>query len=487
MSRVKILFAAAVLAIFIILSGTAYAEEYVSVMVNGRPLKYDPSPYIENGSTMAPMRLLFESLGSRVEWDESTMTATAVKNDTAVKVRIGSRTATVNGREEKLALPAVLVSGRTFIPLRFAVVSLGGKVEWDGAASAVSVEIPPGAEEKAIQEVASEGRAVVFIKTYDKNKKPLSTGSGFITNSSGVILTNYHVIDSAYSAEVVLNDRISYPVKSVLNYDVNRDIAVLKIEGKSFPAARLGSSAALADGEEIVAIGSPQGLQNTISTGVVNTALINIFGRNFIQITAPIGPGSSGGALFNLKGEVVGITTLARREGQNINFAIPIDEVGESLKTVREITLNNLAARNEKNLSYEDMANILYKYYSQPKFGEYLINFHDVWVRESADGKTIYVGLFLDNQNYTTWLKAVIDGRNVKEMENFLEVIVNRTQSQYSDKKVFGGVQFQGWFHNYPVSFPPDSISRGKDNIWLVNYIVAYFWNELGETYVEWQ
>lgn len=492
MSRVKSLIVTTVMAVLTMVSVAAYAAEDVGVMVNGRLAEYNPPSYIEDGYTMVPMRLLFESLGAKVVWDGPTMTATAIKDGRVVKVSAGSRTAYINGLEEKMALPAALVFDRTFVPLRIIAVALGGEVAWDGATSTVSVDFPQkatGAEENAIRAVASEGRAVVFIKTYDINKNLQSTGSGFIVSSTGVILTNYHVIDTAYSAEVRLSDGKSYPVKSVLNYDANRDIAVLKIEGNNFPAVRLGSSSALAERETIVAIGSPQGLQNTLSTGVVSKPQIDILGHNFIQITAPIGPGSSGGALFNLKGEVVGITTLVRREGQNINFAVPIDEAKESLKNIREITLNKLAPQNEKKLSYEEMANILFKYYSKVDFGEYQVNFQDIWVRESADGKTLHVVLFLDNQNYTSWLKAMVGGgdKNVKEAENWLKIIVNRTRAEYPEKKVFGGVQFQGWFHSYPEGFPPASISQGKDNSWLVNYKVANFWSDLGETVVEWQ
>lgn len=490
MNSLKMTAATLAVAFFAITSGVAHAVESVGIKVNGELTILNPPTFIEDYYTMVPMRFIFESIGATVEWDAPNMSATAVKNGMVFEVSIGSRTAYINGREEKMPLPAVLKSDRTFIPLRFIADSLGAKLGWDSVNSIASIDFPPekpGIQEEAVREVALEGRSVVFIKTFDKNKKPLSTGSGFIAGSSGAIITNYHVLSSAYSAEVLLNNGKSYPVKSVLNYDANRDIAVIKIDGKNLPAVRMGSSSALSEGENVVAIGNPEGLQNIVSTGDVSTPFINLLGQNFIQFTAPIGPGSSGGPLFNMKGEVVGITTLTRKEGQNINFAVPIDEVKGLLQTAREITLGNLTEKNEKKLSYEDISSILYQYYSRFMVGEEWINFYDVWVRESMDGKTIYVGLFLDNQNYTALLKEIIYGNNRLGMENWLKVIASRVHAEYPDKKVFGVVQFQGLFHNCPRGFPADNLIQGKDNTWLINYSAIYFWYEFGDVFVEWR
>jgi hypothetical protein len=114
----------------------------------------------------------------------------------------------------------------------------------------------------------------------------------------------------------------------VLASDKHRDVAIIKAHGTSFRTLAFGDSDRLQVGEEVVAIGSPLSLESTVSNGIVSgIRTVQEGGGKFLQITAPISPGSSGGPLFNMAGEVVGITTSHLRGGENLNFAIPIDDV----------------------------------------------------------------------------------------------------------------------------------------------------------------
>ena len=158
-------------------------------------------------------------------------------------------------------------------------------------------------------------------------------GSGFIIDSSGIVVTNYHVVKDAKTVSVTLSDGKSYPAK-ILGMDPKTDLAVLKISaGELLPFVELGSSANVEPGEWVVAMGNPFGLGGTVTAGIVS-ALGRDIGDGpydkFIQIDAPINEGNSGGPLFDQHGQVIGINTaiLTPTGGSvGIGFAIPSDMI----------------------------------------------------------------------------------------------------------------------------------------------------------------
>ncbi len=155
----------------------------------------------------------------------------------------------------------------------------------------------------------------------------LSSGSGFFIEKDGKAVTNFHVLEDAYSAVVTVPDGTEYNVKGILGYDMQGDLAILQVDGNNFPFLSAGDSDEVTSGEKIYAIGSPLGLSNTISEGIVSGINRTIKNIPYIQITAAISHGSSGGALLNEKGQVIGITSAEIATGQNLNFAIPINAV----------------------------------------------------------------------------------------------------------------------------------------------------------------
>lgn len=165
-----------------------------------------------------------------------------------------------------------------------------------------------------------------------------SSGSGFILTEDGYVVTNYHVVENATSVSVILHDDTEYSAE-VVGHDATNDIAVLKVEAEGLPAAAIGSSAALNIGDMVAAIGNPLGeLASTQTIGYVSGINREIATDNtiisMIQTDAVINPGNSGGPLFNMYGQVIGITT-AKYSGttgsgasiEGIGFAIPIDDV----------------------------------------------------------------------------------------------------------------------------------------------------------------
>jgi S1-C subfamily serine protease len=170
--------------------------------------------------------------------------------------------------------------------------------------------------------------AVVSIVMSDKDGRPLAQGSGFLVSKDGLIVTNYHVIAEGSSAVLKLPEGAFYVVDGVLAFDKARDVAVIKAHGTNFRTLTLGNSDRVQVGQEVVAIGNPLSLESTVSNGIVSgIRTVGELGGKFLQITTPISPGSSGGPLFNMAGEVVGITTLYLKGGENLNFAIPINDV----------------------------------------------------------------------------------------------------------------------------------------------------------------
>ena len=155
-------------------------------------------------------------------------------------------------------------------------------------------------------------------------------GSGFIVSGDGVILTNAHVVDEADEVTVKLTDRREFKAK-VLGSDRTTDIAVLKIDAKNLPTVKIGSPDATKVGEWVVAIGQPFGFENTVTSGIVSAkarALPQDSYVRFIQTDAAVNPGNSGGPLFNMRGEVIGVNSqIFSRSGgfQGLAFAIPID------------------------------------------------------------------------------------------------------------------------------------------------------------------
>ena len=155
-------------------------------------------------------------------------------------------------------------------------------------------------------------------------------GSGFIVSPDGVILTNAHVVADADEVTVRLTDKREFKAK-VLGSDKMTDVAVLKIDAKDLPVVKIGNPQATRVGEWVVAIGAPFGLENTVTSGIVSAksrALPGDAAVPFIQTDAAVNPGNSGGPLFNLKGEVIGINSqIFSRSGgfQGLAFAIPID------------------------------------------------------------------------------------------------------------------------------------------------------------------
>ena len=179
--------------------------------------------------------------------------------------------------------------------------------------------------------VSRSSDAVVQIVVSDSLGQPTALGSGFVISQDGRIVTNYHVIKGAHTAIVKLTNGSFFPVDGVLAADPDKDLAILKVAGKNLPFLSLETSQ-LRVGDRVVAIGSPLGLDGTVSDGIVS-AIREEDNKTWIQTTAPVSHGNSGGPLLDLKGNVTGVITwgVNLNLGQNLNFAVAANEVGTLL------------------------------------------------------------------------------------------------------------------------------------------------------------
>ncbi|MDD5603817.1 MAG: trypsin-like peptidase domain-containing protein [Eubacteriales bacterium] len=228
----------------------------------------------------------------------------------------------------------VLADGSSFIGIWRDDYSPGGLK--DGLFTLISNEGgTPG--ELTKKEIIRWQDSMVLIKCYDRYSRLISTGSGFVISSDGIIATNYHVIQKAYSAEAVgADETTTYKISGIISYDAGRDLALIQSSGaENVKPVIIGDSSKSDIGDDVIAIGSPYGLQNTVSDGIIS-GLRNFDGYSFIQTTAALSSGSSGGALFNMSGEVIGITSSKIASGENLNFAIPSNDLAEMLRKARE-------------------------------------------------------------------------------------------------------------------------------------------------------
>ncbi|MGQ7936575.1 DegQ family serine endoprotease [Paraburkholderia sp. D1E] len=184
-----------------------------------------------------------------------------------------------------------------------------------------------------------------------------SLGSGFIVSSDGYILTNAHVVDGANVVTVKLTDKREFKAK-VIGADKQSDVAVLKIDASNLPIVKIGDPRQSKVGQWVVAIGSPYGFDNTVTSGIISAKSRSLPNENytpFIQTDVPVNPGNSGGPLFNLQGEVIGINSMIYSQTggfQGLSFAIPINE---AIKVKDDIVKTGHVSRGRLGVAVQGM------------------------------------------------------------------------------------------------------------------------------------
>jgi len=228
--------------------------------------------------------------------------------------------------------------------------------------------------------------AVLTITVFDSQGREFGQGSGFIVKPEGIGLTNFHVLQAASNAEARLGDGRLFQILRIEAYDASKDLAVFQL-GRDIndvvewpaglPTLPLGSSENVSVGDRVATIGSPKGLPNSVSDGLVSGVRQEDSGR-FLQISAPISPGSSGGPLFDMQGNVVGVVSSQLRDAQNINFAIPVEIAVDLLERHQDLTFNqfrqnlDVTARSRRPDDFASIFEQAQKLYATGRYPEAL-------------------------------------------------------------------------------------------------------------------
>lgn len=313
----------------------AAVQQAVTVILDGQTLAFTVSPIKQNGVTLVQMGPLFQALGAQTTWEPKTQTLIVRKDYKTITFKVGAAKATVNGEAKELPVPAALSGQEVMVPLRWASEELHAEVSWDGERNAIVITSEDELYNQLYEEweqkqaislttqeiVAMNDSKVVLIET-DQGQ-----GSGVIVGRNRVA-TNFHVMEGATEGTVTLHNGIEYKIKGVAAYDEDADVAIIQTERAwNIGAVTLGDYYGAAKGDRVVAIGSPLGMQNTVSEGVISNYMEGD-SVSYFQISAPIDSGSSGGALFNKAGELIGLTTSGiERSRANLNFAVSAEAI----------------------------------------------------------------------------------------------------------------------------------------------------------------
>jgi S1-C subfamily serine protease len=192
--------------------------------------------------------------------------------------------------------------------------------------------------------LASNGKAVAVIVAAGSDSAKL--GTGFSIGNHGLLLTNFHVLDGATTVGVKLPGT-GAPILTtkVRGYDLDDDLVILQVDGADSQPVMLGDSDKAFSGQPVVVVGNPEGLEQTVSNGLVS-GIRELNGRRLLQISAPISAGSSGSPVFNDHGEVIGIVVSSIEAGQNLNFAVPINYAKPLLERRTEQAISSLPRGN---------------------------------------------------------------------------------------------------------------------------------------------
>jgi hypothetical protein len=187
-----------------------------------------------------------------------------------------------------------------------------------------------GAKASTSPEIIAQAKpAVIQVIAFDQQWKPIKNGTGFFISPDGYAVTNFHVVSGAANVMARSNNGAFFHYEGLVAHPSDVDLVILKFSATDVPFLHLGQSKDAREGERVLVIGNPEGLQGTVSDGIIAAFRAN---RSIIQITAAISPGSSGSPVLDENGQLIGVATIQYAEGQNLNFAIAVEWVTAALQ-----------------------------------------------------------------------------------------------------------------------------------------------------------
>jgi len=462
------------------------ADNAPKVYLDGVEVSFPNKPVIVKGTTMVPFRNIFEALGVSVNFDSASNTISSKKGTTEVRVFINQTYATKNGEMITLSIAPYVTKGVTYVPLRFVGQSFGYKVAYKNNTiyidSPTSTPSPspspspttptpspttkPSTDTLTVEEVGELSNRVALLEVYDSNGKLFATGSG-VSVGPGEILTNYHVIEGGSKVGVTFEGLPTIFTTTTLLKDEKRDLALLKIDHLKLPIVEIGNSKDLKLGESIVAIGSPLGFSNTLTVGNVSNPLRSVNNETYVQISAPIDSGSSGGALFNMRGKLVGIITAKMESSANLNFAIPSSDVISFLNKTRKPEQMSTSSSSSNGTTTttgytekgaKEVERYLNSEYSYMTLDGFKYDFEwAVFLSEDKDGYLVG-GIMEDSDQWMDLMDLQYD--DDMTVPSILYYVSMGIKEDMGVKNTFVILYLDTYVTSYPSSFPSDAIER---------------------------
>jgi S1-C subfamily serine protease/nitrogen regulatory protein PII-like uncharacterized protein len=262
--------------------------------------------------------------------------------------------------------------------------------------------------------------AIVVVYAYDFEGDKHAQGSGIILNDKGIVVTNYHLFAGCEKIELKRKDQVINHA-GIIGASIEKDILILKIEGQDYPNIPVCEDTIFKVGQKIYAVGSPLGYENTMSEGIISGLReIGESKNSFLQITASSSPGSSGGAVLNSKGELVGMVSMGYLLiGENINFAIPVKDI---------MAANQGVVTDKKSL---EALNFFYKGYNEHEVGKFeeAIENYTKYIELSAPQAKSYNYRGLSYWKLKNYKKALEDFTKAIKLDNKFEpAYMNRAE-----------------------------------------------------------
>lgn len=456
------------------------AQRAIGVTVDGVKVPLRHAPLVRKNSILVPMKEIFAALDAEVAFEPKTKTITATDGYSDVTLRIGSSAATVDGKAVRLDVPAEALSGVTMVPVRFVAEALEARVKWDAAARIVriaSADAIAAAEADAAVKARESAKLTTrqIVERNDGSVVMIMTntgqGSGVIIGDS-YVLTNLHVMQDATSGVVITDDGTKVDIQGVAVHDENSDLALIKTkQGLNKSPAAIGSPQEVEKGDPVVAIGSPLGMQNTVSEGLISNIGFED-GVEYFQMSAPIDHGSSGGGLFNEYGELIGITTSGIDDsGADLNYAVSAANIrsllGKQIDESKIAFLESSLPASLKGASNEDIAKLMQKQFGslQTTYGD--LTFSDWTVTRDEKGWLVFNANL--NADFYDYYAATVK-------EAFRMWVFN-TASELSAMLPGETIQL-GIYYDKKVGFEPRGYTEGEvaalpDGKWQVRYAAA--------------
>ncbi|GGG88717.1 stalk domain-containing protein [Paenibacillus radicis (ex Gao et al. 2016)] len=468
------------------------AEGVYQVYVDGKLAA--PKTIAKDNVTFVPYKDIMKAMGFQISYDSATKTIVASKRDTHIVYKGGDNKAFVNGKSKTMSKNPISADGTNYVPLRFLTESTGYKItKIDGNTHIIYVNDPfsdssgggtipvttkppvssniilpyptnnltTEISTKKITEINDSKVAMVIMDT--------AQGSA-VSLGDGVFVTNYHVIEGQKNGYLLDIKGNKYPIGGVISANKAADLALIKLSSKTtaWSSGEIGNPKELVKGDKVVAIGSPKGIQNTVSEGVISN-IITTAGVGYIQISVPIDHGSSGGGLFNDKGQLVGITSMGRDDSNaNLNYAVSIigalpmiQEIsGKEFNNITTSPLSSYPASSDTNGSIENdelgdiLAGILDKSMTSIPGNIPLEDNWDYFVDE--DG-TIVLFNRVDVDGYQSYSKSFSYTKST--YQSWADGLGKIFYDKFPDKDINIMIYVEGFSRTYPTGFAPSEIT----------------------------